>query len=357
MEPYISFVTHSRNDHYTGVSAADNMNPSLNSLLYQVEKFKLPCEIIIVDWNYSESKPRLKDTLALPSTHPFATIKAIEVPAVHHQRFKNWKSKFVQSAAAGNVGIRRARGKFTVYRGNDVIYSNKLVEFLATHEFELDKFYRCDRIDIDQKVLQEDAIVTRNWHDVADLCSKYILRINDALSCKAQEISKLPFLHTNACGDFTLTAQKNWELIRGFMVGEHSYALYSDSSALYALYGSGIKQEILKDDMVVYKPVHNAMTGALVVEQMPIGAEEMEGDIRSLKSEPKASDIIYALRTRKGYPYIIHKGKEISIFPGNATYERFWRWLANGKLPAQLNPRNWGLGDENLATYTICNFD
>ena len=83
----------------------------------------------------------------------------------------------------------------------------------------------------------------------------------------------------------------------------------------------------------------------------------MEGVIRSLKSELKDSEIIDTLSTRKEYPYIIYISKEVSIFPGNTTCKRFWRWLENGKLPAQLYTRNWGLGDANLVTYIISNFD
>jgi len=354
MKPEISFVTCSRNDDFTGTPIVEKMKFSLNSLLNQVEKFKLPCEIVIVDWNYLETTPRLREVLELVLTHPFATIKVIEVPATYHRKFNDWESRPIQGAAAANVGIRRANGEYVVCRSSDVFYSDELVKFLAKSDLRTDRFYRCNRLDVDNKVFENISSMIGDWNNFLKKCSENTLVVNDANTTKPQEISKLPFLHTNACGDFTLTSKKNWERIQGYREGEHVYPLYSDAICLYALFGSGVCQEILQDDMVVYKLKHQGMSGSFVKEQMPPVAEEIESDIYRLKSASKATPIVYALRTRKGYPYIVYKSQNAHFFPGNATYERLYRWLATGKVPAKFNTPNWGLSDEDLATYTIC---
>lgn len=54
--PYISFIGFARNDDYIS-GRAEKHNASLNFLLQQLKDFKIPSEIILVEWNYPEDRP------------------------------------------------------------------------------------------------------------------------------------------------------------------------------------------------------------------------------------------------------------------------------------------------------------
>src|ERR1700694_1386964 len=85
--PLISFVVCARNDNYGG-RFLDRMQVFINSLTVSCQRHQLQSEIIIVEWNSIQDRPRLKDALNFPKTN-YVSTTIIEVPSKIHDRFKN----------------------------------------------------------------------------------------------------------------------------------------------------------------------------------------------------------------------------------------------------------------------------
>jgi hypothetical protein len=81
-----------------------------------------------------------------------------------------------------------------------------------------------------------------------------------AWAAGAEGRSRLPRLHTNACGDFTLMAREHWEQLRGYSEFE-IFSMHLDSLFLYAAHVAGLEEAVLKPPMGVYHIEHSAGSG------------------------------------------------------------------------------------------------
>jgi hypothetical protein len=73
--------------------------------------------------------------------------------------------------------------------------------------------------------------------------------------------SNIPaFLHTNACGDFTLVAREHWLDLRGYPEFD-MYSMNLDSVFLAAAQNGGAPEEVLEDPMRIYHIEHGAGSG------------------------------------------------------------------------------------------------
>jgi hypothetical protein len=73
--------------------------------------------------------------------------------------------------------------------------------------------------------------------------------------------SSIPaFLHTNACGDFTLVAREHWLDLRGYPEFD-MYSMNLDSVFLAAAQNGGAPEEVLEDPMRIYHIEHGAGSG------------------------------------------------------------------------------------------------
>lgn len=68
------------------------------------------------------------------------------------------------------------------------------------------------------------------------------------------------FLHTNACGDFTLMSREHWMDLRGYPEFD-MYSFNIDSVLCYAAHHAGVREEILKDPMRIYHIEHGTGSG------------------------------------------------------------------------------------------------
>ena len=134
-----------------------------------------------------------------------------------------------------NVGIKRARGEFVLATNIDILFSDQLVKFLSDGNFSRGYSYRVDRKDVDFSVSENGY-----QPDILKRCQKKVIRINKKfgtypygnlrekwasifLHQKDHQFRNLEFrqygyptIHTNACGDFTLLARKDWEDLHGY---------------------------------------------------------------------------------------------------------------------------------------------
>ena len=82
-----SFIVASRNDNHGGNMKEKNIF-FINRWLYQVKKYNLNCELIIVDWN---SKKPLRKVIKPSLLNKNKILKIIEVSNQFHNKFKNSK--------------------------------------------------------------------------------------------------------------------------------------------------------------------------------------------------------------------------------------------------------------------------
>jgi hypothetical protein len=68
------------------------------------------------------------------------------------------------------------------------------------------------------------------------------------------------FLHTNACGDFTLLAREHWFDLRGYPEMD-LFSMNLDSLFCFAAHYGGASEEILSDPMRIYHIEHGSGSG------------------------------------------------------------------------------------------------
>ena len=68
------------------------------------------------------------------------------------------------------------------------------------------------------------------------------------------------FLHTNACGDFTLMAREHWFDLRAYPEFD-MYSFNIDSVLCYAAHHGGVREEVLEDPLRIYHIEHDSGSG------------------------------------------------------------------------------------------------
>jgi hypothetical protein len=146
-EPYLSVVVTARNDDHGG-DPLYRMQVFIDSLLRQCESYRLPSELIIVEWNPPEDRPRLGDVLSWPETAGWCAVRIIEVPHEVHSRLEHAESLPLFQMIAKNVGIRRARGLFVLATNIDLLFDDALIRRIASRRLQGGRLYRVDRYDV-----------------------------------------------------------------------------------------------------------------------------------------------------------------------------------------------------------------
>ena len=127
-------------------------------------------------------------------------------------------------------------------------------------------------------------------------------------------VSAPEFLHTNACGDFTLMAREHWMDLRGYPEFD-MYSFNIDSLLCYAAHHGGAREEVLKEPMRIYHIEHGAGSG-----WTPEGQARLFDRLRA-----------------KGIPWL--------------DYKELISWAEQMRRinsPIIFNHENWGLADVNL---------
>ena len=280
-QPYISFVVTSRNDNHGG-DLRKRMLIFYKGLIHQCNKFKLPCELIMVDWNSPDPNELLDKVLPPVSESDFLAVRYIVVPSEVHNKFRFSEELGLYQMIAKNVGIRRAKAEFVCCTNIDLLFSDALFEELAKRRLEVGKFYRANRCDVpaeinendtveDQLKFCENNIIKRLgkrkgleiiYHDRSPLF-RYpallpFLRVLNWIRSKTLSQMKINLrsLDTDACGDFTIMSVQDWERIEGYAELE-MYSLHIDSMALFSAIAQGIEQVVYPPEMCSYHMAHS----------------------------------------------------------------------------------------------------
>ncbi|MFH8120277.1 MAG: hypothetical protein QXS37_05750 [Candidatus Aenigmatarchaeota archaeon] len=275
-KPYISFVVVGRNDDY-GYKFLDRFQNFLDNLIYLCEKYRLPSELIIVEWNPPKEKPRLYNALNINKNRKFLNIRFIEVPHRLHQKFENSDKLPLFEYVGKNVGIRRANGEFVLATNPDIIFNAELIEFLSKQQLEDDCFYRIARYDLRDDIpkgLKKEKLLTfckkkyfcYNGVYFAFIKPKNVSELYLFFKLLVRKIARsiLMFLfrkkyfylwiHGGCPGDFILMKKENWFKIRGF--SESGLRNGIDGLATIMAHFAGFKMVILKDPLRIYHQNH-----------------------------------------------------------------------------------------------------
>jgi hypothetical protein len=277
---YISFVVATRNDDH-GENMFYKNQYFIDRWAYLVKKFNLSSELIIVEWNPPEDRPKLVNQLKIPNLGNNQKIKFITIPNSVHKKFKNSEKLNFFQMIAKNVGIRKAEGKFILCTNIDIIFSDEIIEFLSKKELKLNTIYRTDRYDIDFDDFQNIKIDTNKlksdltfihksdftidiknkkkyytklgWKYLFEKIYESLIKKNQKIQDDQKRIERKKFfeklkyvynyiynmyfknLHTNACGDFTLCSKEIWIKCGGYYEFE-GYSFHIDSLFLWSGY-------------------------------------------------------------------------------------------------------------------------
>lgn len=149
-EPYLTVVATARNDDHGG-NPLYRTQLFINGLMAQSERFHLPTELVLVEWNPPADRLRLADVLTWPESQ-WCDVRIIEVPHELHATLEHSDRLPLFQMIGKNVGIRRARGEFVVATNIDILLSNELMEVLAAQRLAHDRVYRADRIDVPAEI-------------------------------------------------------------------------------------------------------------------------------------------------------------------------------------------------------------
>jgi hypothetical protein len=144
-------------------------------------------------------------------------------------------------------------------------------------------------------------------------------QLGDFLAPAPQPAPAPVYLHTNACGDFTLMAREHWCDIRGYPELA-LYSLHIDSLGCYMAHYAGAEEEILAEPMRIYHIEHGRGSG-----WTPEGASDL-----------------FARLAAKGIRVI--------------EYQELCHWtnrMRQQGLPLIFNDLNWGLAAEELPETVI----
>jgi hypothetical protein len=171
-DPYLSIVVTSRNDDH-GQSLLRRMQTFVNALIGQCKRHGLQAELIIVEWNPPQERPRFIEALRWPEKTDPCQVRIIEVPPELHRRLRHSENLPLFQMIAKNVGIRRARGRFILATNIDILLSDELVRALARGELRNGRMYRIDRHDV-----MTDVPVFADVNEQLRYCETHLLRTN-----------------------------------------------------------------------------------------------------------------------------------------------------------------------------------
>jgi hypothetical protein len=119
------------------------------------------------------------------------------------------------------------------------------------------------------------------------------------------------FLHTNACGDFTLLSQNSWHQLKGYPEWP-MYSWHLDSVLLHQAHQHGIKHRCLPLKMSIFHIEHDLGSGY----------------------SPEGAHLLFERLKSKGIPHL-----------SNIDLENLVTNLKKSKVKATYNDDNWGMAD------------
>jgi len=340
--PRLSVVATSRNDDHGGDALA-RTQLFVDGLADQAERFDLPIELVLVDWNPPADRPPLAEALRWRQADQFRP-QVITVPREVHNTLPNADRLPLFQMIAKNVGIRRSRAPFVLATNIDILLSDELFAYIAAG-LKPNALYRVDRRDVKAQLdgpslpsLAECRMLPAirehtRWgvrypngrppaprKQTSAMPRQPLDRELRRVAMAAWDRLVLPKLHTLACGDFTLTSTEIWSSMRGYP----EWPLYSwqlDGVPIYQAFAGGVESVNLQPPMLAVHLEHGEGSGWT----------------------PEASRRLFDRLDAAGIPYL-----------STQEYRKIARKLAHGKLAHgqpgfhPFNSADWGLASIEL---------
>jgi len=350
-QPLITFVRYARNDGYAP-NYERRLNLSVAVLIQQAEKYKIPVEILVVEWNPPTDRPSLASVLIGAGASHYATVRVVTVPPQYHQGFKGADAKGLHPARALNVGYRRARGIFATPFASDSLLSEAVFQYVAAEGLDGKNIYRLDRFDLSPDFLDKADQIVKSCNNKAlkELCESQTINRHGAQDETLCDPLGLPRLHTNAAGDFLLMSRERWRALRGQPEDTDITCLDTDCITLHGAATHGGDEVRLPNDCRVYKISHGKVNHKNVTPVWNIWARGLSALFRLMTSCPAQRAYLRGLfdipRRR-----LVHLPGTFPSFERN-FYLKARHWHKKGK-PVHLNSRNWGLGGVDLQEHQL----
>jgi len=208
-QPYLSVVVTTRSDDHGG-DPLKRLQAFVNTFAAQCVRAGLDAEVIVVEWNPPDDRPRVSELLRVPHDAPFP-VRFVEVPAQVHETFRYSAVLPLFQMIAKNAGIRRARGRFVLATNIDILFSNELVEHLASGPLQPGHLYRVDRHDI-EAAFPVDAPLDEQMA----YCQTHQLRLHTRSgSHNVDRYGQVQPLDSDVVGSAAVTLGSGWHMREG----------------------------------------------------------------------------------------------------------------------------------------------
>jgi hypothetical protein len=171
-DPYLSLVVTARNDDHGG-DFLRRMQIFAAAWIAQARRYRIPSELIVVEWNPPPGRPRLYDALQWPADFGPCEVRFIEVPPELHARYPHAGALPLYQMIGKNAGIRRARGQFVLATNIDILFSDELAEYLGARRLDPGRMYRVDRYDA-----MSDVPIHAPVEEQLAWCGTHLIRVN-----------------------------------------------------------------------------------------------------------------------------------------------------------------------------------
>jgi len=284
---YLSIVTVGRNDNYGG-DFNHRLNNCFSWTIRQLEKNRIPSEIIFVNYNFIKDSADISTIVNKPGNRKFCELRFINIPSDVHDQFINpdlRRTVPVYEYIAKNIGIQRARGTFILAANPDIIIHPAIFRFICQKKLSVSKYYRTDRCDFHDNGVDISSPEDTVLKTIGQSVFRYFLRgytqevqqgkpglryarlINRFRLLKNINMIKIESVanyfswpvtydymplkyHTNCSGDFMLLHRDQWHRLRGYP--ENTYlAMHTDSIFVLQAAHSGLKE------FVFHQPVYH----------------------------------------------------------------------------------------------------
>ena len=334
MSPYISFVVAARNDNYGG-NFLQRLQLFLNVLFAFWQKHRLNAELIIVEWNPPEDKPRLAEAVNWAKCPNTGAVRLITVPKHVHDQLPNSKRMPMFDYFAKNAGIRRAKGEYVLILNPDLLLSEGLVAYFASQKLSKSRFYRMDRynyagilppwlpaqlalivakcrtIDLNNerisKTMRLAGIMTGKWPSVYSGWWKCRNPADEPVIPLVDDGEWSPSgVYTYNSGDFLLAARDAWFQIRGYPENSETF-MHLDSYGCGQLKAIKLEQALLLPPCMLFHAEHSREQS---LGRPAITNEKLHADLIKLRDgllDPVFNDANWGL--------VEHDLEEVTINP------------------------------------------
>jgi hypothetical protein len=188
----LTIIVAGRNDDY-GQDFRQRLFRTAHHNSTLLTEAKLDFEYILAEWNPLPDRPLLSEEFVARVPHA----RTVVIPSEIHQAYTLNPNMPFHEMPAKNAALRRAKGDVVIVTNADVLFSNALINRIASDTWSDGALYRAHRIDVKPDL---------TWEEMQ----------NPANQLSSGEGRLCPPYYLGAGGDFCLAKRHVWDSLRGF---------------------------------------------------------------------------------------------------------------------------------------------